>query len=137
MDIKNICDFLRSSLTDDSLPVYYKSVQPARSIEPDPDDLDAALPLLRVHPWREQVQPNRYDNCVAQRGDEQFAVITVCPLLSLPALRQLLDDSLLGKVLPGYKHDVIAIGGEVLNVAATAIWWRDIYQTSRERRQTP
>lgn len=136
MNVKRICDFLRPTITDTGLAAYYKTVTPAKSIEPDPADLDADLPLLRVHPWREQVLPNRYDNFMAQRGDEQFAVVTVCLIDQLEALRNLLDSALLGKVLPTYKHDIVAVSGEVLNVTATVIWWRDIYQTSRERRQT-
>lgn len=136
MNVTRICDFLRPTVTDDELPAYFKTVQPAKSIEPDAADLDADLPLLRVHPWKEQVLPNRYDNHVAQRGDEQFAVVTVCPIEELEALRTLLDSALLGKNLPTYVHDITAVSGEVLQISATVIWWRDIYQTSRERRQT-
>lgn len=136
MNVTRICDFLRPTITDTGLAAYYKSVQPARSMEPDPSDLDADLPMLRVHPWREAVQANRYDNFLQQRADEQFAVVTVCPIEDLEALRNLLDSALLGKVLPTYTHDIVAVSGEVLNVTATVIWWRDIYQTSRERRQT-
>jgi hypothetical protein len=109
----------------------------AKSVNPIYEDANADLPKILHHPLKEDAGPNRLGTeAVSQVTTIYFVLISVCPLGGLEAVREALLAALVGKVFGGSNgvSEVIHVEGEVLEVTATAIWWRDIFSYRLERR---
>ncbi len=114
-----------------------KSYGNARSVNALIEDATAELPKILYHPLKEEAGGNRLaTQAVSQVTTIFFVLISVCPLGGLDAVREALLAGLVGKVFGGSNgvSEVIHVEGEVLEVNATAIWWRDIFSYRLERR---
>ena len=125
-------DFLQPLLTTATPP--FTRVDDALSLNPAPDQ-QGTLPVLLIHPWTDQAGENRYDNFVSQGVHERFALVIACARGDLAARRQQIFDALLGQKLPEHEYETTYVEGKVLDISATAIAWRDIFQTQLDREQ--
>ncbi len=136
MNTKLIVDHIQAPL----LTAGFLSVQSALSQNAMPDwDV---LPAAFVHPVKDTREgESRLGNCRhSQVRVESFAVVVVCAIDDLQGWRDEVDTVLLtppgpgAEWLPGRKHATQWVEGDIVDLTRTAIWWRDIYSTSVERR---
>lgn len=96
------------------------------------------LPVAYIHPTKEEADASTYDNFVVQQLECEFTVMFAVSISSdsLDAVRDQVRNSLLGYVINS-DYDAIQFSvGEILEVSASTIWWRDTYMTKRYVRQT-
>ncbi len=100
------------------------------------------VPAAFVHPLKDDaLGENRVSSCAhSQVRMERFGVVIVCAIDDLEDWRVEVDKALLtpnpatGEWLPGRKHATNWVEGEIVDLTATQIWWRDTYSTKTERR---
>ena len=109
----------------------------ALSLNANIEDATLELPKILYHPLKEEAGGNRLGSeAVSQVTTIFFVLLSVCPMGGLDAVRNALLASLVGKVFGGSNgvSEVIHVEGEVLEVTATAMWWRDVFSYRLERR---
>lgn len=114
-----------------------KSYDDARSVTANVEDASLELPRLLYHPLKEEAGGNRLaTTAVSQVTTIYFVVISLCPAEQLESVRNALLAALVGQVFGGASgvSEVIHVEGEVLEVSATAVWWRDVFSFRLERR---
>lgn len=120
-------------------PVAGITTRQAISLESVLDDEQQSLqlPVWYVHPLQERAGGNQISTLATRQSVEvQFVVITVCTFADLPTWRDELFGALHGKVLDTSRHlsETEFLQGDVVDVTATAIWWRDVFSYRIERR---
>lgn len=95
------------------------------------------LPVAYVHPTKEEAEPSGYDNLVVQQLDCEFTVMFAVAVGSdaLDAVRDQVRNSLLGYVINSEYDAIEFSSGEILEISASVIWWRDSYVTKRYVRE--
>lgn len=114
-----------------------KAFGEARSMNPLIEDASAELPRLLFHHLKEEAGGNRLaTQAVSQVTTIYFVVLSVCKSEELAATREALLARVVGQVFGGENgvSEVIHVEGEVLEVSAAAVWWRDIFSYRLERR---
>lgn len=114
-----------------------KSFDDARSITANIEDASMELPRVLYHPLKEEANPNRLaTEAVSQVTTVYFVLVSVCPSELLEATRNAILANLVGKIFGGAVgvSEVNHVEGEVLEVSATAVWWRDVFSYRLERR---
>lgn len=114
-----------------------KGYDDARSISPNIEDASLELPRILYHPLKEEAGSNRLaTESVSQVTTIYFVLISICTTENLEATRNALLAGLVGKVFGGANgvSEVNHVEGEVLEVTATAVWWRDVFSYRLERR---
>lgn len=88
------------------------------------------LPAVFFHLFKEEAQPNETLGAVSQVVKVMIAFKVVTKNIDLDAARTDLNQKLMGftptsiECLSAFEY----IGGEVVDVDKSTIWWRDIYQ---------
>lgn len=102
------------------------------------DDAAAETPAAYVHPWTEEGAENALGNeTPRQLVTDMFAVQVVAAPADVSAGTDQLEDvrDQIKVALVGWQgeyQDVIEfVRGDVLDVNAAKVWWRDIYRVSR------
>lgn len=129
IDQKKLIDHLKAEV------LLACDVQHAYSMQPT-EDLSEDTPMLYVYPAGEQSEDSDYDGVVIQQSEGSIAVLVVARMSALDAVR----DQLL-KALIGYQDTAAFSGmvhreGKPLDVRSGYIWWRDVFATSFQRRQS-
>lgn len=96
------------------------------------DDADglSGLPHWYVMPLHERAEGNENAaGATRQTVTVSFVVITVSKVAELEQWRDELFDALHGKVFDQSRRisECVYVQGEVVDVTATAIWWRDVF----------
>lgn len=94
------------------------------------EDKNLALPVWYVHPLHEKAEGNATAaGATRQTVTVSFVVITVCAVDDLETWRDELFGAIHGKVLDPTRQlsEFVYEQGEVVDVTATAIWWRDVF----------
>lgn len=96
------------------------------------------LPIIYVHPAVEEAKPSTYDNLVVQQIDCKFSLMIAASTDndSLETIRDQARNSLLGYVIESGYDAIEYESGELLEISASTIWWRDTYMTNRYVRQS-
>lgn len=98
------------------------------------EQLSEKVPAVYVSPYQETGMPPSMSNVHIQSIDEQFSVLLVCSYADYNTAREAVMSALLGKSLTGSTHLTEFVAGETVEATGTLIYWRDVFQSRRERR---
>lgn len=98
------------------------------------ENLSQKVPVVYVAPFQEAGAPPAMANIHIQSVEEQFSVLLVCSYADFDTAREAVMDALLGKNLTGSTHLTEFVAGEVVEATGTLLYWRDVFQSRRERR---
>ncbi len=98
------------------------------------EQLADKLPAVYVAPFQETGLPPESSNVHIQAIDEQFSVLLVCDYAGFNTAREAVMTALLGKELTGSTQLTEFVSGDQVDATGTLVYWRDVFQTRRERR---
>jgi len=98
------------------------------------EQLSEKVPAVYVAPFQETGLQPTISNVHIQSVEEQFSVLLVCSYADFNAAREAVMDALLGKSLTGSTHLTDFVSGEMVEATGTLLYWRDVFQSRRERR---
>lgn len=98
------------------------------------EQLSEKVPAVYVSPFEEMGMPPTISNVHIQSIEEQFSVLLVCSYTGFDVAREAVIDALLGKALTGSTHLTEFVKGEMVEATGTLVYWRDVFQSRRERR---
>lgn len=98
------------------------------------EQLEEKVPAVYVAPFMETGLAPTNSSVHIQSIEEQFSVLLVCSYADYNTAREAVMSALLGKELTGATHLTEFVSGETVEATGTLIYWRDVFQTRRERR---
>lgn len=98
------------------------------------EHLSEKVPAVYVAPFQETGMQPAMTNVHIQSIEEQFSVLLVCSYADFDTAREAVMDALLGKSLTGSTHLTEFVAGEMVEATGTLLYWRDVFQSRRERR---
>lgn len=95
------------------------------------------LPLIYVHPATEEADRTAYDNLVVQNFECKFSLMIAAAADgdALETIRDQSRNSMLGYVIDSDYDAIEYDSGELLEISASTIWWRDTFVCNRYVRQ--
>lgn len=116
-------------------PLLNNRTEPAQSLTALSDDeVKSGLPIAFVYSAKEAAIPSELIGKTSQRIPKRFSVIIAAKNSDgvsepLEDVRDQIKTALIGH-LPDMAHEAIEfIGGEVLDVRSSVVWWKDTYET--------
>ena len=95
-------------------------VKPAYSLNAV-QDLTDQTPAAFVHPIDAVAGPNIVDNCVRQMLTERWGVLLA---------------ALVGYQPTGWEDVIEYVSGQLVDLDASVIWWREVFRTTQQRAST-
>ena len=96
------------------------------------------LPAIYLHPTFEEARQSDADNFVVQTIECKFSVMLAADAQTMDAIEDLRDEvrnALLGYSISSVYDAIEFVSGEVLEMSASTIWWRDTFITNHYVRQ--
>ena len=110
-------------------PLLNGKAQKAWSMQPV-DELSEDTPACFIFPERESADPNQYDVDVLQQVHTDWALMIVCEVVVLEALRADIRSKVLGWQASAAHAPLTFISGEAADIKGDYIWWLERYRSS-------
>ncbi len=109
--------------------------EPAQSLSALTDDeVRSSLPIAFIYSEKESAHPNEMLGITSQLVPKRFCIITAAQPSTAIAepiedIRDQVKTALIGWC-PDANHEPIEfVGGEIIDVSTSVVWWKDMFQT--------
>ncbi len=109
--------------------------EPAQSLSALTDDeVRSGLPIAFIYSEKEAASPNEMLGITSQRVAKRFCIITAAQPSTaiaepIEASRDQIKTALIGWC-PDANHDPVEfVGGEIIDISTSVVWWKDTFET--------